>query len=75
MMPSPEEQKAHMLKLANQKMFFGKHKGQYLIDLPEPYLIWLGKQDLKDPKFRDLVTEVCSLKENGLEGLIRKLRS
>ena len=73
-MLSEQQQKEHLTKLANQKIFFGKHKGSYLLDLPEPYLLWLRKQDLNSESLRMLVLEICSLKENGLEGLVRKFR-
>ena len=73
-MLSQEEQAEHLIGLANQKIYFGKHKGQFILDLPEPYLLWLKKQDLDSKKLRDTVEEICSLKENGLEGLVRKFR-
>ena len=74
-MLSQKEQAEHLIGLANQKIYFGKHKGQYILDLPEPYLLWLRKQDLENQKFKDLVSEICSLKENGLEGMVRKFRN
>lgn len=64
----------HLVKLANEKIFFGKHSGKFIIDLPEPYLLWLRKQDLSNSRFKKLVEEVCLLKENGLEPLVRKFR-
>lgn len=67
-------QREHLIMLANKKIYFGKHSGKYILDLPEPYLLWLRKQDLDNEKFRFLVEEICSLKENGLEGLVRKFR-
>jgi hypothetical protein len=35
-------------------MFFGKHKGEKLIDVPEDYLKWLANQDWID-QYPDLV--------------------
>ena len=35
------ENKIHDLeKLAKTKMPYGKYKGYFLIDLPEPYVVW-----------------------------------
>ena len=39
-LPSPEEQAAHLARLAIQVMPFGQYAGRYLTDLPEAYLLW-----------------------------------
>ena len=31
-------------ELANMRMPFGKYKDRYLVDLPEAYLVWFGRQ-------------------------------
>ena len=36
--------KNQLIKLLEMKMPFGKYKGHYLIDLPEPYLIWFRQK-------------------------------
>ncbi len=37
-------EKEDLLRLANMTMPFGKYKGRRLIDLPEPYLLWMAKE-------------------------------
>ena len=69
-----QEQQEHMVKLANQKIYFGKHKGRFLLDLPESYLLWLKKQDIENQSFKMMIEEICMLKENGLEMLVEKFR-
>ena len=33
-----------LTELANARMPFGKYKDRYLVDLPEAYLVWFGRQ-------------------------------
>ncbi|MGB0494919.1 MAG: putative quorum-sensing-regulated virulence factor, partial [Kangiellaceae bacterium] len=34
----------NLKKIATTKMPFGKYKGRFSIDLPEPYTVWFGRQ-------------------------------
>lgn len=63
----------HLVKLANTKMPFGKYKGYYLVNLPEPYLVWFRQKGFPEGKLGDMLQEMYDIKVNGLEQLIRPL--
>ena len=65
--------KHHLIKLANTKMPFGKYKGHYLVNLPEPYLVWFRQKGFPEGKIGDMLQEMYEIKVNGLEQLIRPL--
>lgn len=64
----------HLLELARYKMPFGKYKDRYLSDLPLPYLVWFQRKGFPEGKLGQNLREMLEIKENGLEGLLRKLR-
>lgn len=63
------------MKLASTPMPFGKYKGVLLIDLPEPYIVWYYGQGLPSGEIGKLLGLLYEIKLNGLEDLIRPLRS
>ncbi len=65
--------KEHLKKLANTKMPFGKYKGHYLVNIPEPYYVWFRQKGFPPGKLGDMLQEMYEIKANGLEGLIRPL--
>jgi len=69
---TPDRQK--LIELAHYRMPFGKYKGRYLLDLPEPYLIWFKQKGYPDGKLGELLRSMTEIKVNGLEGLIRKIQ-
>ena len=62
-----------MLKLAAAKMPFGKHAGMRLVDLPEPYVIWMSQQGFPKGELGDMLKTVLEIKVNGLEYLFKKI--
>jgi len=64
-----------LLELAKAKMPFGKYKNQYLIDLPEFYIVWFKNQGFPKGKLGNQLGLVYELKLNGLEDLVRKIRN
>ncbi len=70
LLPDPEE----LIKLANYRMPFGKHKGLLLIDLPESYVIWFHGEGLPKGELGKLLGIVYTIKVNGLEFLFKPLR-
>ncbi|MBG7631034.1 MAG: DUF3820 family protein [Bacteroidetes bacterium] len=71
-----ENNQQHELeKLANMKMPFGKFKGRHLIDLPEYYIVWYNNKGFPKGKLGDQLRLVYELQLNGLEDLVRKLRT
>jgi len=61
-------------ELANMRMPFGKYKDRYLVDLPEAYLVWLGRQGFPQGKLGRMLEAVLEIKTNGLEKLLVPLR-
>lgn len=71
-----ENNQQHALEiLANTKMPYGKFKGRYLIDLPEHYIVWYNNKGFPNGKLGDQLRLVYELQLNGLEHLVRKLRT
>jgi len=68
--PDPET----LFELARIKMPFGKYKGRLLIDLPEPYVIWLSQKGFPKGHLGDLLCMLYEIKANGLEYLFKRLR-
>jgi uncharacterized protein (DUF3820 family) len=69
-MPDPEA----LLELARMRMPFGKYKGSLLIDLPEPYVVWLSNKGFPAGNLGDMLRTIYEIKVNGLEYLFKPLR-
>ena len=54
-------------------MPFGKYEGHFLVDLPEPYLVWFRQKGFPKGAMGQLLEEILEIKINGLEHLIRPL--
>ena len=63
-----------LLKIAKTQMPFGKYKGRRLMDLPEPYLIWLANNGFPKGSLGNMLSIVYEVKLNGLEYLFKPLR-
>lgn len=70
-MLSDQEQ---LIALAKAKMPFGKYKNRYLVDLPEPYLVWFKNQGFPKGKLGEQLQIILEIKINGLEELIRNIQ-
>jgi uncharacterized protein len=66
--------RAYLLKLAKARMPYGKYAGQLLVDLPEPYLVWLRQQGFPDGELGAMLQCIYEVKLNGLEYLFDPLR-
>ena len=62
-----------LIALANQVMPFGKYKGELLLNLPEPYLVWFHGEGFPDSKLGRQMATMYEVKVNGLEKLLRPL--
>ncbi len=67
--PDPQ----HLRLLAATRMPYGKHAGRLLVDLPEPYVVWLVGNKLPSGQLGQQLLEIYEIKVNGLEGLLRPL--
>lgn len=62
-----------LVKLANTRMPFGKYKGKFLIDIPEPYYVWFRQKGFPAGTFGEQLQTMYEIKVNGLEALIKPL--
>ncbi|MGL4583069.1 MAG: DUF3820 family protein [Flavobacterium sp.] len=65
----------YLVELAHTKMPYGKYEGWYLIDLPEYYVVWYHNKGFPKGKLGEQLGLIYELKLNGLEQLIRNIRS
>jgi uncharacterized protein len=72
-MPIPVMDPTLLVKLANTRMPYGKYSGRLLIDLPDRYVVWYAQKGYPDGELGKLLSLLNTIKENGLEGLIRPL--
>ena len=66
---------SQLIDLVTMKMPFGKYQGRLMIDLPEPYLVWFKQKGFPSGKLGDLLALCYEIKLNGLEGMVRKLKT
>jgi uncharacterized protein (DUF3820 family) len=64
-----------LLKLARTKMPFGKYAGRYLVDLPEPYVVWFSRKGFPKGELGIQLAAMYEIKINGLEYLLTPLRN
>lgn len=65
---------AQLLKLARARMPYGKYAGSLLVDLPEPYLVWMRQQGFPQGELGAMLECMYEVKANGLEYLFDPLR-
>ena len=70
--PAQPLQAEQLKKLVSYRMPFGKYKGQLLIDLPEPYVVWFSKQGFPKGELGTMLGIVYEIKLNGLEYLFKE---
>lgn len=63
----PDEQ--ILLTLA-MPMPYGKYRGRRLIDLPEPYLVWMARSGFPAGSLGQSLALAYEIKLNGLESMI-----
>ena len=66
-------EKEDLVKLANQRMPFGRFQGTLLIRLPEEYLLWFVDRGFPAGKLGELMQLTLEIKINGLEKMIYPL--
>jgi len=62
-----------LLELAAYIMPYGRYKGLRLVDLPEPYVVWLAQKGFPEGKLGEMLETVYVIKANGLEYLFKKI--
>jgi hypothetical protein len=63
----------YLIRLANARIPFGKYAGRLLIDLPEAYVVWFSHKGYPRGEIGELLEALYTIKENGLESLLRPL--
>ena len=64
-----------LLRLVTMKMPFGRFKDTILCDLPVSYLEWFQRKGFPAGKLGVLLQTIYEIKLNGLEGLLKPLKS
>ena len=64
-----------LLELAFLKMPFGKYAGRYLDEIPEAYYVWFRQKGWPKGKLGEQLQAMFEVKVNGLEPIIREIRS
>ncbi len=59
-----------LIELANTKMPYGRFKGRYLVEVPEPYYVWYRQKGWPQGKLGEQLAMMYEIKVNGLEKLI-----
>jgi len=67
------DSKEQLIELIKTKMPFGKYKGRYLLELPEPYLVWFSKNGFPTGKLGDQLQIMHEIKINGTEIELRPI--
>ncbi|WP_370408238.1 DUF3820 family protein [Tenacibaculum dicentrarchi] len=67
--------KQFLIDTAQMRMPFGKYKGYYLDDLPEHYIVWYKNKGFPAGKLGKMMGLVYEMQLNGLEYILRKIRS
>ncbi len=67
--------KQFLIDTAQMRMPFGKYKGYYLVDLPEHYIFWYKNKGFPAGKLGKMMGLVYEMQLNGLEDILRKIRS
>lgn len=73
-MENAQPDPAILIELANTKMPYGKYAGRVLVDLPEPYVVWLANNAMPKGRLGEQLQLLYEIKVNGLEGLLKPLR-
>ncbi len=68
--PDPQQ----FLALYTTRMPYGKYKDYRLVDLPEPYVVWLHNNGFPAGRLGDMLASVYAIKVDGLEYLFDPLR-
>lgn len=63
-----------LIELTTTKIPFGKYKGRFICDLPEPYLVWFHAKGFPQGKLGMLLNTIYEIKLNGLESLLTPIR-
>lgn len=74
-MENAQPDSSMLLELANTPMPYGKYQGRLLIDLPEPYVVWMYGNGFPKGKLGQQLQLLYEIKLNGLEGLVAPLKN
>jgi hypothetical protein len=63
-----------LIELTKFRMPFGKYKGVFIYNLPEPYLVWFNRKGFPEGKLGMLLSTMYEIQLNGLEYLLKSLK-
>jgi uncharacterized protein (DUF3820 family) len=73
--PATDANRACLLKLCNTRMPYGRYNGWYLLDLPEPYVVWMSHNGFPKGELGQMLKILYEIKLNGLESMLAPLRA
>jgi len=62
-----------LIIIANFKMPYGKYKDEYIVNIPESYIIWMLNNATLNNNIKEKLRFIKEIKDNGLEHLLRPL--
>jgi uncharacterized protein (DUF3820 family) len=68
------EQTNELELLLKTPMPFGKYQGQFLIDLPEDYIVWFHSKGFPEGKIGHLLGLLYEIQLNGLVPMVRGIQ-
>ena len=71
----PDKARQDILKITQYRMPFGKYEGKLLLELPEPYVVWLYNKGLPRGELGRMISLLYEIKANGLESLLAPLKT
>jgi uncharacterized protein (DUF3820 family) len=63
-----------LVEIARMRMPFGRYEGRRLLDLPEPYVVWMRDHGFPRGRLGVLFATLYEIKANGLEPLLASFR-
>jgi len=63
-----------LLDLTTERMPYGRYKGYFLCDLPEPYLLWMSRNGFPAGRLGVMLASLYDIKVNGLDYLLKNIK-
>jgi len=72
--PAVLQNRELFIKITRARMPFGKYKGRLLIDMPEPYILWLRQKGFPKGELGRMLEVIYEVQLNGLDRIFDPMR-